>query len=63
MATREELYRGFGPKLLEAIVLVIRDEINDVRTNAGLSEKTEQNIIDAIDTKLSNLEDYDWQSE
>jgi len=61
--TREELYRKFGPKLVEAIALVIKDEINVLRTNASLPERTDQQIIDAIETKLTAAEDYPWMDE
>jgi len=32
MTTREELYRMFGPKLIEAMVDTIMDEMNSVRS-------------------------------
>lgn len=60
---REELYRMFGPKLVEAIVLIIKDEINILRAEHGLSARTDQNLIDAIETKLGTLSDYDWMNE
>ena len=58
--TREELYKAFGPMLLEAVVLIIKDEINILRTNASLPERTNQQIIDAIETKLTTLNKYNW---
>jgi len=58
--TREELYQRFGPKLIEAIVLIIKDEVNILRANASLAERTDQQIIDAIETKLTAIEDYPW---
>lgn len=61
--TREELYRKFGPKLVEAIALIVKDEINILRTNASLPERTDQQIIDAIETKLTAMEDYPWMNE
>lgn len=61
--TREELYRKFGPMLVEAIVLIIKDEINVLRVKAGLPERTNQQIITAIDNKLKTLELYDWMKE
>lgn len=61
--TREELYRRFGPKLLEAIVLLVKDEINLLRTQHGLPARTNQQIIDALESKLSNIPDYDWMDE
>ena len=61
--TREELYRRFGPMLIEAIVLIIRDEINILRSQHGLPERTNQQIMDAISNRLSNLDEYDWMKE
>ena len=58
--TREELYKMFGPLLLEAIVLIIKGEINILRTKAELSERTNEQIITAINNKLSLLSKYDW---
>ena len=60
--TREEIYRLFGPLLIEAIVLIIKDEINILRTNAGLPERTNQQVINAIEAKLNSLPDYDWMN-
>lgn len=59
MSVREEYYSNFGPKLVEAIVLVILDEVNAIRSNAGLSARTVQQMLDAIDTKLAAIPDYD----
>lgn len=61
--TREDLYRMFGPKLVEAVVLVIKDEINLLRVEHGLPERTNQQIVDTIETKLGTLSDYDWMNE
>lgn len=63
MITREELYRMFGPKLIEAIVLIIRDEINLLRAQHSLPERTNQDIINALENKLSGIPDYDWMNE
>lgn len=60
MITREKLYQMFGPLLIEAIVLIIKDEINILRTNASLPERTNQQIIDAIEAKLATLQKYNW---
>ena len=60
--TREEIYRLFGPLLIEAIVLIIKDEINILRTNAGLPERTNQQVINAIEAKLNSLPDYEWMN-
>lgn len=58
--TRDQLYQRFGPKLIEAIVLVVKDELNLLRSQCELPERTNQNIIDAVSNKLSNIVDYDW---
>lgn len=60
--TREELYRMFGPLLIEAIALIIKDEINLLRAQHSLPERTNQQIIDAIENKLSLLPKYDWMN-
>ncbi len=59
-SNREKLYAAFGPKLLEAIVMVIKDEINMLRVQHGLPERTNQQLMNAIDTKLADVNDYDW---
>ena len=60
MITRKELYNNcFGPKTMEAIVLVIRDEINLLRAKHDLTERTNQQIIDAISAKHLALSDYE----
>jgi len=60
MATRDDLYQAFGPMLLEAVALVIKDEINILRTEHSLSARTNQQIVDAVATKLATIADYDW---
>ncbi len=57
---REDLYRAFGLKLIEAVVLVIKDEINILRAQASLTPRTNQQIINAIDQKLQVLNNYQW---
>lgn len=61
--TRDELYQHFGPILLEAIVLIVRDEINILRSQLKLSKRTDQQVRDIISNKLSNLSKYDWMKE
>lgn len=61
--TREELYKEFGPMLVEAIVILTKEEINIIRVELGLLERTNEQIIDAIGNKLEGLEKYDWMQE
>ena len=63
MATREDYYDKFGPKVLEAIVLVVLDEVNAIRANASLTERTVQQMLDAIDAKIASVGDYAGMSE
>lgn len=58
--TRDELYQKFGPILIEAIVLVIKDEINILRTQAGFEPRTNEQIKNAVDQKLQGLSKYNW---
>lgn len=57
---RETVYRQFGPKLIEAVVETMRDEINVLRVEKGLPARTEEQIVGAIQVKLQSLEDYQW---
>ena len=58
--TRNELYQCFGPLLIEAIVLTIKDELNLVRAELELPERTDEQILDAVSVKLESLLDYSW---
>ena len=57
---REELYKAFGPKLVEALAEVIRSEINVLRLQHGLAERTKAQMVSAIESKLATIADYDW---
>ena len=59
---REELYKKFGPLLLDAIVHIIKDEINLLRSQHGLSERTDEQIINAISDRLSTMTPYSWMN-
>lgn len=63
MTDREMLYQQFGPKLVEAVVLIVKDEINLLRLQVGLPERTNQQLLDAIDNKLQTSLDYEWMKQ
>jgi len=63
MATREELYQKFGPKLVDAVVQVILDEINILRVEAGLSERTGPQVVDVLNAKVDSIPNYDWMDQ
>lgn len=58
--TKAELYKKFGPKLIDALVQVILAEVNILRVRVGLSPRTGTQVIDAIANKLDSIPDYDW---
>ena len=60
MTQREKLYKHFGALLLEAIVLIVKDEINILRSNAGLSARANTQIMTTLDNKLKTLTKYNW---
>jgi len=63
MSERDELYRKFGPILLEAQTLVLLEQVNMLRVNQGMPEITEQDLIDSLNNHLAELTPYDWMSE
>lgn len=63
MATRERLYRQFGPILMEAVCRLIVQEINTLRSAAGLPQRTQEQIIDALQNELDSLPLYTWMNE
>lgn len=60
MGTREELFRKFGPILLEAIVRITVEDLNRIRAHVGMQYITEQMFMDQINNDLGHLEPYDW---
>ncbi len=60
MAKRDDLYRKFGPVLIEAIVLVTLEEVNRVRTALSLPPVTDDALMDAIEAKLTAAQKYSW---
>lgn len=63
MADRNDTYRKFGPILLEAMTLVLLEQINLLRKEQGMPEITEQDLIDSLNNHLSELKPYDWMQE
>lgn len=60
--TRAKVYSYFGSLLMEAVVLVIKDEINILRAEHGLSARTNQQLLDALEDKHKILEKHDWMN-
>jgi len=60
---RHTAYRHFGPKELESLLNVLIKEINILRTNAGLDERTKQQALDALHNEYKLIPNYDWMEE
>ncbi|MBA7613777.1 hypothetical protein ES703_21033 [subsurface metagenome] len=63
MVTRSEVFRRFGPFLNEAMMLVILEEVNVLRSFAGKPPRTEQQMLDQLGNHSTSLEPYDWMKE
>ena len=63
MTKRDKYYGKFGPKAIEAIVNVILKEINRLRVEAGLEERTKEQMLNALEIEYSSLLDYDFDVE
>lgn len=62
MMNREQLYKRFGPKLLEAIVITMLEETNRLRERLDMPPVTRADVMQTIANKLANLDDYDWMN-
>ena len=62
MATAAELYEAFGPKLIDALARVVKDEINVLRDKHGLDDRTNEQVVNAIAAKLAAIPDYPWMN-
>ena len=63
MAQRDAVYGTFGPQLLEATVLVLLENINELRRNQGVGELSEQDLLESVTNHLTQLGPYDWMQE
>jgi hypothetical protein len=57
---RDDIFRKFGPRLFEALVRLMLAEINELRSRAGLTEKTEKDFLNGLDEKNQNVTKYKW---
>lgn len=60
MAQRDDVYHKFGPLLLEALVDQLLDEINELRTHAGLPPRPKDAFLGMSNNNLAHLEPYGW---
>lgn len=60
MALRDEVFHRFGPRLMEAIVDFLLDEVNTLRRNQGMPEITKDEYLTLLNNHASTLPKYDW---
>lgn len=63
MPTRDELYRQFGPLLIEAITDYLLENINALRQEQGKPEITKDEFLNILSNHITELEQYDWMNE
>jgi len=63
MIERDDVFRMFGPKLLEGIIELIFKHENMFRSKLGLPALTKQQMYDEITNVANNLPDYKWMSD
>jgi len=63
MSQRDDLFRKFGPILLEAFTIIAIEETNRLRAQIDMPQITKQDFLNKINNHLSELEPYDWMSE
>ncbi len=57
MASREDVYRKFGPKAIEALIRLLRKHVPQFQAF------TEQQIINALNDEIDAIPDYDWMNQ
>jgi len=57
---RNELYRKFGPKLIEAQTKLILKQLNTIRLALHIPLLTLQDLTDCLEDELTNTADYTW---
>lgn len=63
MATRDELFRQFGPKLTETLFDYLLELVNELRQEQGNPQITKQEYINLLSNHITQIPDYDWMSE
>ncbi len=59
-ATRDEVYKRFGPQLLEVVACLMLDEVNTLRKSLNLPLRTKKQLLSAIAAKWEETPRYEW---
>lgn len=62
MALRDDLFEEFGPKLLEAVVIDLFENVRELRRATGKPERTLKEFYQEIADRLPAIEPYIWQN-
>lgn len=62
MPVREELFRQFGPLLIEAILDYLYDNNAQLRNLQGTGPITKDEFFTGVANHLSSLEPYEWMN-
>jgi hypothetical protein len=62
MSKRDDLFRSFGPLLLEAFMRITLEETNRLRAKLNMPQITDENVMSQIDKKLSEQTPYGWMT-
>ena len=60
MTQRDDIFRKFGPILVEAACWVLLDFQNELRQEQGMPLLTMDDVLQKLENHLTELEPYDW---
>lgn len=63
MGQRDDLFRQFGPLLIEALLDYIYDNVAEVRKVTGVGPITKEEFFANVANHLSHLAPYEWMTE
>lgn len=63
MSQREDLFRQFGPLLLEATIDFLLDNVNTLRKERGMKEITKDEYLTQLSNHFSELKPYYWMKD
>jgi len=63
MGKRDELFRKFGPILLEAVLRIQLAETNRLRHRLSMPVLEPDDVLRALENELEKLTEYDWMKE
>ena len=60
MTKREKVMQQFGPAMIESFMNATLNEINTLRTKAGLPARTTEEFLTFIEADLPTIKEYDF---